>query len=74
MNTPSGMRATMLELIWVICSVAQRRIVPMKVIQTTYSFQSFFCLLSVISRTSFLVLKGKKKRRSTHAMRIMMST
>ena len=64
----------MLELIWVSCSVAHRRIVPMKVIQTTYSFQSFFLLLSGISSTSFFVLNGKKTRRMTQARRIMMIT
>ena len=73
-NTPSGIRATILELIWVICSVAHRRMVPTKVIHTTYSFQSFLRLLSGISSTSFLVLNGKNTRRSTQAIRIMIST
>ena len=46
----------------------------MKVTQTTYSFQSFFLLLSGISSTSFFVLNGKKTRRMTQARRIMMIT
>ena len=46
----------------------------MKVIHTTYIFQSFFLVFWGISRTSFLVLKGNMTRRRNQAIRIMMIT
>ena len=49
-RTASGMRATMLELMPVSCSVAHRRMVPAKVIHTTVVFQSFLRLLSGMRR------------------------
>ena len=73
-RTPRGMRATIFELILVILSVIQRRIVPMKVTQTTVDFQFFSFLFEGISSTSFLDLKGKNHWRSNHAIRIIMTT
>ena len=73
-RTPSGMRATILELILVTLSVIHRRMVPMKVIHTTVVFQVWGFLFSGISSTSFWVLKGKNSCRITQASRIMITT
>ena len=73
-STANGINATTFELMPVSFSVAHNKMVPMKVHQTTYVFQSVLRSLALMSSTTSFDLNGNRTCRMNHANRIIIIT